>query len=186
MEVNRAVQLLVDGQIVTEMRDQGEKLEVRVRRRPVPLPATWGSCWRFACPPRTAPACLWTPWCSRSAPVGLGNIRHYDFRRAITVEADIEAGGMDTVTANRLIVGGVGTVARPAFPDIDLNFSGELDDIQESIDAIGVLFIFGVGLMYLILGTQFRSYWQPFMILATVPMAFTGVVAGLHGDRQSA
>jgi len=65
------------------------------------------------------------------------------------------------------------------FPDIDLDFSGELDDIQESIDAIGVLFIFGVGLMYLILGTQFRSYWQPFMILVTVPMAFTGVVAGL-------
>jgi multidrug efflux pump subunit AcrB len=65
------------------------------------------------------------------------------------------------------------------FPDIDLDFSGELDDIQESIDAIGVLFIFGIGLMYLILGTQFRSYWQPFIILSTVPMAFTGVVAGL-------
>jgi len=33
--------------------------------------------------------------------------------------------------------------------------------------------------MYLILGTQFHSYWQSFMILVTVPMAFTGVVAGL-------
>ena len=33
--------------------------------------------------------------------------------------------------------------------------------------------------MYLILGTQFRSYFQPFMILATVPMAFTGVVLGM-------
>jgi len=37
----------------------------------------------------------------------------------------------------------------------------------------------GIGVMYLILGTQFRSYWQPLMILATVPMAFTGVVLGL-------
>ena len=85
---------------------------------------------------------------------------------------------MDTVTANRLIQEAwEGQKAR--FPDIDLDFSGELDDIQESIDAIGVLFIFGVGLMYLILGTQFRSYWQTFMILSTVPIAFTGVVAGL-------
>ena len=33
--------------------------------------------------------------------------------------------------------------------------------------------------MYMILGTQFRSYWQPLMILITVPMAFTGVVLGL-------
>jgi multidrug efflux pump subunit AcrB len=33
--------------------------------------------------------------------------------------------------------------------------------------------------MYMILGTQFRSYFQPLMILVTVPMAFTGVVCGL-------
>ena len=33
--------------------------------------------------------------------------------------------------------------------------------------------------MYIILGTQFRSYWQPFLILVTVPLAFTGVVLGL-------
>jgi multidrug efflux pump subunit AcrB len=109
---------------------------------------------------------------------GLGNLRHYNFRRTITVEADIAPGGMDTVTANRMIRE-AWEEERGSFPDIDLDFSGELDDIQESLDAIGVLFIFGVGLMYAILGTQFRSYWQPFMILATVPMAFTGVVAGL-------
>ena len=30
-----------------------------------------------------------------------------------------------------------------------------------------------------ILGTQFRSYWQPLLILVTVPLAFTGVVLGL-------
>jgi multidrug efflux pump subunit AcrB len=39
--------------------------------------------------------------------------------------------------------------------------------------------LLGVLLMYLILGTQFSSYFQPLMILATVPMAFTGVVIGL-------
>jgi multidrug efflux pump subunit AcrB len=63
---------------------------------------------------------------------------------------------------------------RARYPDVDLDFSGELDDIQESLDAIGMLFVFGVGLMYAILGTQFRSYFQPLMILATLPMAFTG------------
>jgi multidrug efflux pump subunit AcrB len=33
--------------------------------------------------------------------------------------------------------------------------------------------------MYAILGTQFRSYFQPLMILSTVMMAFTGVTYGL-------
>ena len=41
------------------------------------------------------------------------------------------------------------------------------------------LFLLGFGLIYLILATQFRSYFQPLLILATVPMAFTGVVFGL-------
>ena len=44
---------------------------------------------------------------------------------------------------------------------------------------MGKLFLIGIGLMYLILGTQFRSYFQPFIVLATVPLAFTGVVFGL-------
>jgi len=65
------------------------------------------------------------------------------------------------------------------FPGVSIDYSGELDDIQESLDAMGRLFLLGIGLIYLILATQFRSYWQPMLILATVPMAFTGVTAGL-------
>ena len=60
-----------------------------------------------------------------------------------------------------------------------MDFSGELDDIEESLDAMKGLFLLGLGLIYLILAAQFRSYWQPLMIMVTVPMAFTGVVAGL-------
>ena len=109
---------------------------------------------------------------------GLGNLRHYNFRRTITVEADIDKQRLDTVTANRQVLD-AWQAQLTRFPNIDLDFSGELDDIHESLDAIGMLFVLGVGVMYLILGAQFRSYWQPFMILATVPMAFTGVVLGL-------
>ena len=68
---------------------------------------------------------------------------------------------------------------RVQYPSIDLDFSGELDDIKESLDAILILFVFGIGVMYAILGTQFQSYWQPFMILSTIIMAFTGVTYGL-------
>ena len=39
--------------------------------------------------------------------------------------------------------------------------------------------LMGIGLIYLILGTQFGSYLQPFLVLVTVPLAITGVVFGL-------
>ncbi len=72
-----------------------------------------------------------------------------------------------------------------SFPNTDIDFSGELDDIQESLDAMVILFLMGVGLIYLILAAQFKSYCQPLLILVTVPLAFTGVVLGLLVSRRS-
>ena len=68
---------------------------------------------------------------------------------------------------------------RARHPGVDLDFSGELEDIEESLAAMQVLFLLGIGLIYLILAAQFKSYWQPLMILVSVPLAFTGVAYGL-------
>ena len=106
------------------------------------------------------------------------SIRHYNFRRTITLEADIDRELLNEVQVNNMVAA-EWEKAQRQFPNVTLDFSGALDDIQESLDAMLLLFIFGIGLIYLIIGTQFRSYLQPLMILVTVPLAFTGVVIGL-------
>ncbi len=175
--VARLVRLHVDGEIVTQMRDQGEKLEVRVRARaresldvgrmladPIALPGggttTLGAVVRA------------------ETRVGKGVIKHYNLRRSITVEADLDRKRIDTLAANEAIKAAWDKAAA-RYPGTTLDFSGELDDIYESLDAMKVLFLLGIGLIYVVLAAQFRSYWQPAMILATVPLAFTGVVFGL-------
>ena len=176
--IRRTLSLLVDGEVVADMRDQGQKLEVRVRAEPESL-ADLDQLLNFRLPlPSGSGSIALAELVTQQRSQALGNIRHYNFRRAITVEADLAPGGLDTVQANQRVQQ-AWAEQNAEFPDIDLDFSGELDDIQESMDAIGVLFLIGVGLMYLILGTQFRSYWQPLMIMVTVPLAFTGVVLGL-------
>lgn len=177
-DVMRTVQLLVDGEVVADMQHNGEKVEVRVRAKPLPLDEI-DQLLQAQLPTPSGELVPLSGLVSFTRDSSLGNIRHYNFRRAITVEADIVEGGMDTVTANELLLTEWDKTYRARFPNIDLDMTGELDDIQESIDSIGVLFLFGLGLMYLILGTQFSSYWQPLMILVTVPMAFTGVLIGL-------
>ncbi|HET9700110.1 MAG TPA: efflux RND transporter permease subunit [Burkholderiales bacterium] len=180
--VARLLRLHVDGEIVAEMRDRGEKLEVRVRaeREPVPdialilddpiaLPGG-GS---------TTLAALTT----QETGAGRGVIKHYNLRRAITVEADLDKERINPVQANRVIQEEWEKL-RAQYPRTDLDFSGELDDIQESLDAMPVLFLLGVGFIYLILAAQFRSYFQPLMILVTVPLAFAGVVYGLLVSRN--
>jgi multidrug efflux pump subunit AcrB len=94
------------------------------------------------------------------------------------VEANLDKDVTDTVAANNFIKAEWEKV-RTQHPGVDLDFSGELEDIEESLAAMQALFLLGVGLIYLILAAQFRSYWQPLMILVTVPLAFTGVAFGL-------
>ncbi|HPE81712.1 MAG TPA: efflux RND transporter permease subunit [Gammaproteobacteria bacterium] len=176
-EIGRTLMLLVDGLVVADMRDAGEKLEVRVQAADADYQDI-ADILQFRMPLNDGGSIALADLAKVNRRQGLGNIRHYNFRRAITVEADIDETQIDTVTANARVLDAWERY-RVRFPAIDLDFSGELDDIKESLDAILILFVFGIGVMYAILGTQFQSYWQPFMILSTILMAFTGVTYGL-------
>jgi multidrug efflux pump subunit AcrB len=178
----RIVRMLVDGEVVAHMQHQGEKVEVRVRARPETLSDVQGLLRQTVALPDGGRIAL-SQLVHHETAESRGNIRHYNLRRTITVEADIDKELIDTVTVNRNLLSQWHQLVAD-YPGIALDFSGELDDIQESLDAMGGLFLLGIGLIYLILGTQFRSYFQPLMILTTVPLAFTGVVLGLLITRN--
>ena len=176
--IARILRMAVDGEVVAVMRDAGDRIEIRVQARehrlqeigallqlPVALPGGGGT---------TTLDALATVETRASK----GIVRHYNLRRTITVEADLDKSRIDTVAANARVRDAWEGV-RARHPSVDLEFGGELEDIQESLDAMAVLFAFGVGLIYLILAAQFRSYFQPLMILATIPLAFAGVTFGL-------
>jgi multidrug efflux pump subunit AcrB len=181
-QVARIVRLHVDGEIVALARDRGEKVEVRVRAKregtadiasilsdPVALPGGGSTTLGALVQAQTR--------------TGPGIVKHYNLKRAITVEADLDKALTDTVAANRIIEEAWKKV-QADHPGVSLDFSGEMDDIQESLDAMAVLFLVGIGLIYMILAAQFKSYWQPLMILVTVPLAFTGVALGLVVSRD--
>jgi multidrug efflux pump subunit AcrB len=175
--VARLMRLHMDGEIVAFTRHAGEKVELRVRgpRRvvqdintvlddPIVLPS--GATTTFGALTETS--------VGRSS----GTIRRYNYRRSITVEADLNALLANTVVANNIIRSEWERI-RWRYPKTDLDFSGAFEDIQESLDSMLILGFFGLGLIYLVLATQFRSYFQPMLIILTVPMAFTGVIMGL-------
>ncbi len=180
--VARLLRLHVDGEIVASMRDRGEKLDVRVRAAPSNLQ----DIGELLDDPIALPNGGTTTLAALTHHVtatGKSVIKHYNLRRAITVEADLDKDINDTVAANEEILANWDKI-NERYPNVDLDFSGELDDIQESLDAMKGLFVLGVGLIYLILAAQFRSYWQPLIILSTVPLAFTGVTMGLLVSRN--
>ncbi len=176
-DISRNLRLLVDGEVVASMQDKGEELEIRVKAIESELNDI-NQVLRTAIALPAGGARPLSTFLNSTTGQGPGNIRHYNFRRAITVEADLDTKLMNTVQANQLVKQKWDEIAHQ-YPQNDLNFSGQLDDLQESLDSMLVLFMFGVLLIYVILGTQFRSYFQPFIIISTMPMAFTGVTLGL-------
>ncbi len=192
-QVARMVRLAVDGEVVAFTREQGDKIELRVRltTASVAAPALGGVQGASPELPLDAARILSIPIALPSgqtthlgalvnveAGPGKGLIKHYNLRRTITVEANIDKEITDTRQANEVIRESWQRL-RGQHPGVDIDLSGELEDIEESLAAMQVLFLMGLGIIYLILAAQFKSYFQPMMILVTVPLAFAGVVFGL-------
>ncbi|MGK2953786.1 MAG: efflux RND transporter permease subunit [Thiobacillus sp.] len=172
------IRLNFEGAVVTTLSDaQGEKLNVRVRAaadETADINAMLNQQIRL---PQGGTMTLGSLFVVQTEP-GMGAIRHYNFRRAISLQAGLDKTLLDTAQANVRIQQEWETI-KGAHPGIELDFTGELDDIRESVNSLLGLFLLGVGLISLILGAQFRSYWKPLLVLTAVPIGFTGMTLGL-------
>ncbi|MGB7182623.1 MAG: efflux RND transporter permease subunit [Burkholderiaceae bacterium] len=193
VQVARTLRLAVDGEVVSVLRHAGDRIELRVIAEQFGGDASGAggvggredvaSVLQSSIALPAGGSVRLESLVDSSTRSSRRIVRHYNFRRTITIEANIalDADGQqltDTVQANR-VVREQWQNMRVKYPGVDLDFSGELEDIQESLDAFPILLLFGVGLIYLILATQFRSYFQPLLMITTVPLAFSGVTLGL-------
>ncbi len=178
--IGQTLRLLVDGEIVTNFRHLGEKIDIRLRAEN--NLSQISEILGFRLPTRDGSLIPLNQLVDVQYSNSPDTIRHFNYRRNITIEADIDKEITDEIKAN-LMIREFWQSIRHQYPNINLDFSGIIDDIQESLNAIQSSFLLGLGLIYLILGTQFRSYFQPFLIIMTIPMAATGVVLGLLASR---
>lgn len=58
-------------------------------------------------------------------------------------------------------------------------FGGEMENIYDMLKQMGLLMIVGAVLIYLVMVAQFQSLLSPFIVIFTVPLAFTGGLLGM-------
>ena len=58
--------------------------------------------------------------------------------------------------------------------DVEISFSGERESIMEALRQLLLLLLVGILLVYLVMVAQFQNLRAPFIVLFTVPLAFTG------------
>lgn len=109
---------------------------------------------------------------------GYMEIRRFENERAITVFARVEKEMITAVEANQALIRAFSNVGS-MFPGYRLDFRGVFDQINESFAELVKLFVVGLLIIYVILGTQFKSFLQPIIILFAVPFGTIGAMVGL-------
>ena len=61
-------------------------------------------------------------------------------------------------------------------PEVNVQMSGAVEDMQESMADLMLLLLLSLVLTYLVMASQFESMRMPFIIMFSIPFAFTGVV----------
>ena len=108
---------------------------------------------------------------------GLSSIRRDSQNRYVSVSAEI---------ADGYNVGLVGDAVEDALDDYvcpegySLEMSGENESINDAMEQIVLMLIMAVALIYLIMVAQFQSLLSPFIIMFTIPLAFTGGFFALY------
>lgn len=92
-------------------------------------------------------------------------------RRYLTVTAAVEDGYNVTLLTSQAIEA---IEAQDLGSGITYNFTGENESIMEAVRQLMLMLLLGVLLVYLVMVAQFQSLKSPFIVMFTIPLAFTG------------
>ncbi|MDD2895991.1 MAG: efflux RND transporter permease subunit [Aliarcobacter sp.] len=107
--------------------------------------------------------------------LGNASINRFDRERKVLVTANIFNTSLDKVVE----------VIKAKMPEIlpkayNYRFTGDVENMQDTNKAFGAAVFLAVILIYLILAALYESVIQPFIIMISMPLSFTGVMVALY------
>ena len=114
--------------------------------------------------------------------VSMNSISRDQQRRCITVTAAIAEGYNVTKVTSEVqrLVSGL------TLPDtVTVEFNGENEQIMDAMTQVMLMLLLGIVLVYFVMVAQFQSLKSPFIVMFTIPLAFTGgflalLIAGIE------
>jgi len=170
-----AVQMVTNGVKVAEYQpdDTDEEVDIRVR-------------FPFGARSLEQLDQLTVPTQSGQVPIGnfvefqpapkTGTIERVDAERVMTIEADVGEGLLVDTQVQQLQAA-LQNVTLPRGTDV--TFKGENEDIAETMDFLMKAFIGAIGLMLILLVTQFNSIFQALLVMSAIVLSTAGVLLGL-------
>ncbi len=103
--------------------------------------------------------------------VSMNTISRDQQRRCVTVTATV-ADGYNVTHVTSAARQALGSMALP--DGVTVEFNGENEQIMDAMGQLLLMLLLGVVLVYFIMVAQFQSLKSPFIVMFTIPLAFTG------------
>lgn len=173
-QVSASIRNRVSGMIASQFKEEGEEYDIRVRLKEE---------FRSSLSDLEELSVI-TPAGGRIKMKELGeiheywsppNIDHKRRERIVTISAK----------PDRIALGELAGRINAELEDLDIpqevliNIGGAYEDQQEAFMDLGLLMLLSLVLVFIVMASQFESFMMPFVIMFSIPFAFTGVVVAL-------
>jgi multidrug efflux pump subunit AcrB len=172
--VGLALRSALQGIIVSDINSNGKTVNVRARYHEKDR-ANLESVLRTQIQePMTGKLIPLSAFASIEKTAGPPIIRHFDFRRAITVTANVIPETLTSMEANAKAAAFIDSIKRD-FPSVTVKFGGEDESTRESFRSLlnaMLLALFGIAAILIFV---FNSFAKPLLVITTIPLGLVGV-----------
>lgn len=106
------------------------------------------------------------------------SIDRIDGRRVVTVSANADDEVTTPSIANSTIMEDILPGIEEEFPSLRWTLAGAAREQNEDFADLGRMFVIVILVIFALVASQLRSYWQPIAILASIPLGVAGAIYG--------
>jgi len=181
--ISQAAHVAVKGTTATKFKEEGREIDIKVRLRPEDRNKLSSIRNILIHSPLGIDVPL-SEVAYISHGFGPSEIKRLDQQRVVMMTANVTGRPIDKVISDvnktiSLIMAKHADVkkqaARQVEKDFTIELAGENQEMKESFLSLMFALILSVLLVYMIMASEFESFWQPFIIMFTLPLSLIGV-----------
>ncbi len=109
---------------------------------------------------------------------GYSEINRVDQMRSVTISADINESQGNAQNVVRELQSSFMPKLFEEYPDVRVRWEGQQEQTVESVKSLLIGSVVALVAMFVLLTLQFRSYFQPLLIMAVIPFGIVGAIGG--------
>ncbi len=183
-DIAQNVRIAFDGQTVTSFRDGDEDVNFRVQLQEYARKNV-AYLYDLSIPNNQGRLIKLSEVAYLESGPGPNAFHHYQGVRTTTIEADLDQDIITPIEVSDIILSGFNLEKN--WPGMQIITGGEAEESSTSLVSLMTTFIIAFVGIYFLLVLLFKSYTQPFLVIAAIPFGIIGVILALnaHGEHLS-